>query len=630
MPIESQLTEALRLHRAGRLSEAEQLYRRVLQSHPAEPKALHLLGVLCYQMARADEALTLMTESVAADPDQPDFHNNLAGLLARMGRAAEAVEHLCEALRLRPDHAQGRNNLGASLEALGRFGEAETELREALRLQPEYPEARYNLGNTLRQLSRSDEAAEQLRLALKLRPGYGEAHHALAVTQEALGNTHEAIGSYRRAVELRPSDPAMHSDLLLALHYHEITGNDPQALYNEHLAWARRHAEPLYSQRSPHAVDDRNDRPLRVGYVSPDFRSHPVARLFAPALLQHDRRVVTAVCYSDVEKPDELTERLRQHADEWYDVRNLSDAQLAEKVRRDRIDILVDLTGHMALKRLLVFARKPAPVQVTCIGYPDTTGLRTIDYRISDSVHDPAGETERYHTEALVRLGPCCWCYDPTNADPAGEASTPAVAPPPADRRAGFVTFACTNRPVKITAPVLALWAQILQNVPHSRLLILADSGSERTLAERCRQQGIDGSRLEFAGRRSRGRFLELHNEFDVLLDTFPYNGHTTTIDALWMGVPTVSIRGRTHVSRAGASVLSAVGFRDLVATSPEGYVETAVALAQNPERLRELRSGLRQRMKSSSLMDTSRFARALEEAFRQMWRRWCEHRTQH
>lgn len=624
MPLDSDLQAALHCHSAGRFAEAERLYREELRLRPNDAKALHLLGMLCHQTGRVEEAVALMTRSVAADPAQPDFHNNLAGVLGQQGRPAEAVTHLREALRLRPNHPETRNNLGAALEGLGRLREAETELREALRLRLHYPEACYNLGNVLRQLGRPEEAIEQLAHALRLRPDYGDAHHGLAVTLEVLGEPEEAITCYRRAVELPSNHATAHSDFLLALHYHPEIGNDPEALFHEHLLWARRHAEPLYAQARPYDINCAPDRPLRVGYVSADFRSHPVARLFAPALLRHDREQFTAVCYSDVEKPDEMTARLRQHADEWHEVTKLSDAQLADKVRRDRIDILVDLTGHMAMRRLLVFARRPAPVQMTCIGYPDTTGLSTIDYRITDALHDPPGQTERYHTEELVRLPGCCWCYDPSNADANGEAASPNVAAPRFERRGGQVTFGCTNRPVKITPPMLELWAQILSQVPQSRLLLLADSGAERVLADRCRRHGVLMDRLEFAGRRSRAKYLELHNEIDVLLDTFPYNGHTTTLDALWMGVPTVSLAGRTHAARAGLSVLSAVGLEDLVADSPERYVPLACDLAMDADRLRALRSELRERMRNSSLLDAAGYARRLEAVYHAVWKRRC------
>jgi predicted O-linked N-acetylglucosamine transferase (SPINDLY family) len=364
--------------------------------------------------------------------------------------------------------------------------------------------------------------------------------------------------------------------------------------------------------------DPSPERVLRVGYVSGDLRNHPVGRFLSPILAGHDRSAVRSYCYSHARKPDAYTERLRGLADAWRETLGLDCDQIADLVRRDGIDVLVDLAGHLANHRLLAFAKRPTPVQVSFLGYPDTTGMRgSIRYRITDAVHDPPGRTEQWHTEELVRLPRCCWAYDAGDAPDVNE--LPALS-------SGHVTFGSLNRLVKVTPAMVRLWGRILGRVPGSRLLVLIDPGCvhDADLQQKFRAGGVDPARMIACPSRPRPDYLRLFHQVDVCLDTFPYNGHTTTLDGMWMGVPTVSLTGRTHVQRAGLSVLSAAGLAELACPTEDAYVETVVGLANDLPRLADLRRTLRPRMAASPLCDGAGLARALEAAYRAMWRAWC------
>jgi protein O-GlcNAc transferase len=605
------LDAALAHHRSGRLDDAEALYRRVLATRPDDPEALHLLGMLCHQAGRNDEALPLLRRSVETAPAAAQFHGNLGGVLTKLGATAEAVGHLRRAVALAPQSPETHNNLAVALEALGELEAAESSSREALRLRPQYAEALNNLANVLRKRGQLSEAVRQYRLALALTPGRAELWGNLAAALTDLARHDEAIACHRRAAALAPADALLHSRLLFDLHYSH--GDDPELLHAEHQTWARRHVRA--APAAPFPNDPHPDRPLRVGYVSPDFRDHPVSRFFEPILDRADPGRTQAFLYSDVVEPDHVTDRLRARADAWRSVPGRSDEQLVELVREDRIDILVDLAGHMGAHRLTAFARRAAPVQMTYLGYPDTTGVPAMDYRITDSRHDPPGATERYHAEQFLRLDPCCWCYRP-------DADAPADAGPLPARARGHVTFGVLNKSAKITAPVARLWARVLDATPGSRLMVLGSVVDE--LGELLEENGVPRARVDFVPRLAPRDYLRLYADVDVALDTFPYNGHTTTCDALWMGVPTVTLAGRTHVSRAGLSVLRAVGLEEMVAHTPDGYVTIATRLAHDLSALASLRDALRGRVDDSPLRDEVGFAARLCGAYRATWRAWC------
>jgi predicted O-linked N-acetylglucosamine transferase (SPINDLY family) len=549
-------------------------------------------------------------------PDFPHFLSNLAAALGQFGRHDQAIDHVRRAIELQRDLPEAHNNLGVSLEKLGRLDEAVAAYREAIRLRPNYAECHNNLGHALLKLGFAAEAVERHRKSIALRPEHPAGYRSLAAALLEMGRAGEALDVYRRVVDRWPSLHQPHSDLLFTMH--NVEGISRRELFEEHVRWTRRHAEPLTAVAAPHENDRSPGRRLRVGYVSAHFRYHPVARFFEPILAAHDRDRFDVVCYSDVSEPDAATQRLRGYGHRWREVAERSDEQLADLVRQDRINILVDLTGHMGRHRLLAFARRPAPVQVTYLGYPNTTGMSAMNYRLTDGRHDPEGESDAYHTERLVRLDPCCWCYRPDERAPAVN-EAPAVG-------AGCVTFAALNRLAKVTPGTIRLWARILGAVPGSRLMVLAGRvrAIEPWLERLFEENGLSMDRLIPVSRRGEGEYLGLYHHVDIALDTFPYNGHTTTCDALWMGVPTVTLAGDSHVSRAGLDVLRCVGLEDLVVFWPEQYVQEAIALAGDIARLRVLRRSLRDRMKQSPLLDGISLTRRIEAAYVRMWQVWC------
>jgi predicted O-linked N-acetylglucosamine transferase (SPINDLY family) len=472
------------------------------------------------------------------------------------------------------------------------------------------------LGVIAHHVGRDDMAVDLIGQTIALRPGYAEAYNNLGNALQSKGQLDEAIAAYRRAIALNPKLPGAHSNLIYTLHLHPAY--DAQSIAEEHRRWNRQHAEPLGKFVQPHNNNRDPERQLRVGYVSADFREHPVGRFLVPLLGAHDADRFAVFCYSHVSRPDGYTELLRSRAHQWRDTIGLTDEQAAQLIREDKIDILMDLGMHTAGNRLLVFARKPAPVQVTYLAYTSTTGLKTMDYRLTDPHLDPAGMDDAIYSERSVRLPETYWCY------PLDE-QTPEVSPLPA-QCAGKVTFGCLNSFCKVSSAAWELWTQLLRAAPNSHLIVHAHEGSHRDrLWNLLERQEIDPHRLKFVGKVSFHEYFKLYHQIDIGLDPFPCNGGTTTCDALWMGVPIVTLAGRTAVGRGGMSVLRNVGLAELIAETPQQYVQIAAGLANDLTRLAELRRTTRQRMRASPLMDAGRFARNIEAAYRQMWHTYCE-----
>jgi protein O-GlcNAc transferase len=452
------------------------------------------------------------------------------------------------------------------------------------------------------------------RRALALRPDYAETHSNLGINLSAQGKLDEAISSFRSAMAAAPDSAQYHGNILCTMHFHP--GYGAKEILEEHRRWNEKFVKPLAPAR-PYFKNDRTpDRRLRIGYVSPDFRHHPVGRFLVPLYRNHDHAAYEIFSYSGVRAPDDLTAFIRHHSDHWRETLPLSDEELAQQIRDDAIDVLVDVTLHMAYTRILVFARKPAPVQVTWLGYVSTTGLETMDYRISDWHLDPPGAETNY-VEKTVRLPRCNWCYEP----PEGVAEVGEL--PTLSR--GYVTFCCFNNFCKVTAPTLELWTKILTAVPNSRLIIHSGQGSHREDVKRVfAAAGVKADRISFVGFLPTADYLRQHQQVDIALDPVPYAGGTTTCDALWMGVPVVTLAGETAVARAGVSLLTTLGLPELIARSGEEYVQVAVGLATNLGKLAKLRAGLRERMLASPLTDGPGFAREMEGAYREMWKTWC------
>jgi protein O-GlcNAc transferase len=631
------------------LGPAMACYREALRLDPGFALAHNNLGTALKESNRLEEAIASFREALRLQSDCVDAHFNLGAALHVQKNWTAAAETYGEALRLQPDHAPALASLATLRQHQGRLDEAMelferalqidpksaiTHLKRAnlhklkkmvpeaiagyetaLRLQPNNPEAYNNLAVLLNDIAQPDAAIECCRKGLEQEPASAALYDNLATALQNLGRLDEAIACSRKSVELRPETAEGHTNLLYRLNLHP--DYDPPTIFAEHLAWARRHAEPLTALAEPHPNDRTPDRRLRIGYVSPYFRDHAVNFFSEPMIAAHDHRQFEIFCYSDVRIPDQVTSRLLPAADHWRDVFDQSDERLARTVRDDRIDILVDLTGHIAGNRLLTFARKPAPIQVTYLGYQNTTGMSAMDYRLTDERADPSGMTDAYYTERLVRLPRCFFCYRPPD-------EAPPIAPLPA-LEAGHVTFGSFNNFSKVGPRVIDAWLTILTRVPHSRLLVLAHRGGylQRHFDELAQARGIDPARIELCDKRPRTEYLGLLQQADIGLDPFPFNGHTTTCDSIWMGLPVVMLQGQCYASRFGGSALAQVGLEDLIADSAEHYVDRAVALAGDLDRLARLRVELRPRMAESGLLDFAGFSRNLEQAYRQMWLAW-------
>ncbi len=577
------LHEGIAHHQAGRLAEAERCYRAVLAAEPNHPDAIHLLGVIAYQV--------------------------------RQWRPA--VELIARAIALRPDVAMYHNNLGNALRGAGERDHAAAEYERAAAIDPNYAEAHGNVGTIRRDQARFADSIASYERALALKPDLAAGRADMATVLKDQGRVEEAIAQYRRAISTDPSLVEAHSHLLYALHASDrIT---PRELYDEHVIWGKSHGAKVDSgvnARAWQGVNRDPSRRLRVGYVSPDFRDHPVARFLQPVVEFRDRAQVEVVCYSTGTRADEVTARWRGLADHWRDASALNDAQLADLVRQDRVDVLVDLAGHTGSGRLLVFARRPAPVLITYLGYPNTTGLPAVDYRITDAAADPIGVADELHTEKLLRVDGCFLAYAILD-------ELPPIAPRAAS---GPVTFGSFNNLAKISPTTVRLWTDVLAAMPEARMIIkttsMGDPPTRELAARRFASLGLPMDRVELLGpARTQNEHLATYARIDVALDTFPYNGTTTTCEALAMGVPVVSLHGSHHASRVGLSILSAAGFREWATDDPKQFVSTARGVA---DQAASLRPTLRDRIRASTLCDGRGIARKIESAYRTAWKTWC------
>jgi predicted O-linked N-acetylglucosamine transferase (SPINDLY family) len=595
----------------GKFAESLATVDEALRLRPDLAEAHYHRGLALEGQGNTSEAAAAFAQAVRLQPDYPEALNNLGNALRRTGRPKEAEACYRELLRLRPEQADAHNHLGAALAEQGRVEDALAAYQEALVRQPDLAGAHYNLGLLLVRRGKPDEAQPRFEQALRIKPDFGEALDSLATLYKDQGRVEEAIACLRRAVAVKPELHYIQSNLLFALHYH--AGYDPESVFAEHRRWGSQFDKPPAVQ----PLDRDPSRRLRIGYVSADFREHVVGRYCEAVIAAHDHSQVEVFCYANVRKEDARSKRIQAAADHWRSIVQLSDTQAADLIRQDRLDLLIDLAGHSGENRLGVFARKPAAIQATHCGYPDTTGLGTVDYRLSDAYCDPPGQTERYHTEQLLRLPVVQWCYVPW-PEQEGK-SLPA-------ERLGRITFGSLNNLAKVTDAMLELWARILRELPEARLII--SSGAGRAGDERVcavfRRSGIAEERVTLVGKRGIDAYFRLYDDVDICLDTFPHTGCLTTADALWMGVPVVTLAGPTYLTRQGVAILSQVGLEDLIADTPEAYVAAAVRLARDLPRLRELRAGLRQRLAQSPLTDVHRFTRDLETAYRTMWQRSC------
>ncbi len=603
------------LESLGRCEEAVSACDQAVAIQPDYAEALNNRGNALLNLARLSEALKTYDRALAVRPGYAEAHNNRGIALHKLRRFAEAMASFDRALQARANYAEAFNNRGSALLALNDAAHALESFDRALAVSPLYAEALFNRGNALLELNRYQGAIASYDSALAVRPDYGKALNNRGNALKDQGRLDEAVTSYRKALAAKPDYAEVHSNLLFAQQYMDRYSNAD--LLNSALQFGES-IEP--GESSNVFLNDRSpNRRLRIGYLSGDFRSHPVGFFSARALEAHNRAVVEVYCYTDNSKIDHLTERFQRAAHHWRSVVGLSDADAASLIVRDRIDILVDLSGHTAHNRLPMFALRPAPVQASWLGYPGTTGLRAIDYLIMDEYAVRPGE-EIYYTEVTARLPFGRFCYSP-----------PDYAPPPVDPpllRRSSVTFGSFNNIGKIGPKVIQLWAAVLQATPNARLLLkwrsLDDDGTRRRLSDAFAAAGVSPHQLEFRRSSHHADLMAQYGEVDIALDPFPFSGCLTTCEAFWMGVPVVTLPGDRAASRHVLGAFYDLGLNDCVASSASDYLKRATALAHDPARLISLRHSLRARMAASPLCDGKRFAAALEWGFGEMWRRWC------
>ncbi|MCC7305693.1 MAG: tetratricopeptide repeat protein [Alphaproteobacteria bacterium] len=674
---------ALQHQNANRMAEAEELYKQILQTDPNHAHTLHMLGFIAYNTGRNDEAEQLVRKAIAARGDVPMFYFTLGNILKTGKKLDEAIENYRQALAMKPEFSDCHVNLGFSLQEQKKYKESRSCFEKAIKYKPDNPAAYFGLAGLLRDKKEYPEALHYFRQAAAIKPDgptfaniafilqehgqleealaaykkanelapgtsvvlnnigivnnelgrYEEAltyfHQALALKprdEEVLSNTalalknlgklDEAIPYYRKALEIAPDHPGIYSNLLLAMIY--ASSVSPEELAETSRGFGIRIADPLRRQR-PFKNDKTPDRKLRIGYVSPDFCEHPVDYFFGHLLTLQDKENFETFAYSNTLKYDAVTQRLQREADHWRDIQILSDDEAADLIEKDKIDILVDLAGHTGRNRLLVFARKPAPLQVTWLGHPATTGMLAMDYRLTDPYAEPEGMTEDFNVETLWRLPDIFCCYRP-------QENSPAVIDHPPFKDNGYVTFGCFNNFAKVTDPVLETWSRIMQQVPDARLLLeitgIDDPKPRKDVEERLVKFGLPLDRVILEPRKRSNQFV-LYNRIDIALDPFPCCGGTTSFDTMWMGVPLVTLAGRHFVSRMGVSILTNAGMPELIAKNTDEYISIATTLAQDRARLKKLRHNLRDKVATSPVMDQERFTRAMENAYREMWRRY-------
>jgi len=635
------------LYDQRRYAEVEALALKLTRSHPDHVTAWKALGIVRHLQGRTADAYIPMRKAAQLAPQDAEAHSNLGGLQQAKGQFAEARTSHRKALAIRPDLAGAHNNLGMALKDRGQLIEAEASYRRALAIQANHADAESNLGHALRDQgrrpeayasfgralklrpdrpenhnvfggvllgeSRLSEAESRFRCALALKPAYAEALHNLAICRQNQGYASDAAVHFRRALAILPTFDHAHKSLLTTLLYDDR--QTPETLLDEATRFARQHGPLRLPSASHH--DFTPERRLRVGFVSSDFRSHPLARSVSPIFEYRDRAAFSYTCYAHEMKVDEVTAWYRASVDEWCNIATLSDSDVAAKVRRDRIDLLVILGGRFDSNRPLIAAYRAAPIQISFLDGA-SSGVPGMDYFIGDPIVTPT-DIVGHFVEDIVRIPLFC-CYR-------------EQAPVPiADRRPldGAVVFGGFNNPAKLSPFILTLWARVMMRLPRSRLVLkyyrtFSAIGTRERILDILGAHGIDAARISFV---ADGLFeeqpLDRHNEVDIALDSYPFTGMTTTFDALWMGVPVVTLAGDGFIRRMSASHLTPVGLGDLVAKTPDDFVEIAVALASDTDRLRALRLTLRDRVRSSALVDRASFATSIEALFRDLWRKKC------
>ena len=633
---------------SGACVEAERAARKLLKKNPKLGEAWNVLGIALHMQAK--DGLPAFRRAASCLPESPQVLNNLAVVLLAGGRVDDAIASCTKALGMLPNYPEALNNLGIAYGAVNKYENAIASYLRALDIKPDYTEAIINLANAYKNMGRHDEALTSYLRALEIKPDFAEAYVNLGSAYKDIGRYDDAVRCYLRAIEIKPNvadayvnlgnaykDIARYDDAIasyrralaidrnLVIAYSNLLfclglmgGADAQAVFSEHCAFAEWFETPYRNARPAHANSRNPDRSLRIGFVSGDFRAHAVANFIEPILARlADQPTISLYAYHNHQKEDPITLRLREHFVQWHSIAGRPDGEVAKQILDDKIDILVDLSGHTAHNRLLVFARKPAPIQVSWIGYGNTTGLQAMDYVIKDCHNAPHGAYERFYVEKFARI-PSSGTFLPFE-------DAPPVNDLPA-RLAGHVTFGSFNRANKLNDETIALWSRVLLAVPNAKLLLggMAGDDSINALVERFGRNGISVDSLIFQPFMEMKDYLAQHHRVDLIMDAFPSSGGSTTNHALWMGVPVLTLTGSATALSHSGGIQRRAGLSDWVADDPEQFVRRAVNWAGRLDELAELRAGMRDRLASSLLRQPDVVAKGFEAASRAMWRRWC------
>ena len=648
--IESYKKLSFILQKLGKLNEAEESYKKILVLKPDSIEVYNYLGVLQHEQGKFTEAEASYRKMIALKPDLAEVYNNLGNTLNEQGKFIEAEASFRKAIALKPEYFEVYYNMGIMLNVQHKFNEAEESYKKTLTIKPDYVEAYNNLGNTLNEQGKFIEAEASFRKAIALKPDHVQAYNNLGITLDGQGKFIEAEASFRKAISLKYDYTEAYCNLgntlneqgkleeaienydkaiILKVDYFKAYSNknfclnysssySPLYIYKQHLKFEKQFGG--FKAKSPLSVKikKKSNERLRIGYVSGDFRAHSVAYFFKPLLQNHNSHVVETFCYYNNNLIDKITNNIMTTCDHWRSIFGITDSEIFKIIKKDKIDILVDLSGHTGKNNLLVFAQKPAPIQVTWLGYPNTTGLSSIDYRFTDIISDPIGEADDLHSEKLLRLPNGFLCFQ-------GNEKVLFKSNPP-QTHYDYITFGSFNNLSKITSEVIDVWSKILNLIPKSHLILKCRKlkHNKDYYYELFKNKGIDKDRIQlYEHLPNTSDHLELYNSIDIGLDPFPYNGATTTCEALWMGVPVITLLGDRHAGRVGASILTNVGLKDFIARDIDSYINLAVEMSANTKKLKEIRMTLRRQMQESLLCDARSFADNVESAYKDMWRNY-------
>lgn len=602
---ETFLTHGNSFIRDERFTEAADCYRKAIQIDPNNAIAHVLLGHALIESGQPDDAHVFLCNAVVLQPENIDAHYMLGCIAKEKGDDAQVAHELEFVIRKNPKFEFAYSDLCFSLFRMGKFTQAHEFITQGIENFPHNAHFYFLQGNLFAETGAYQEGTDSFLQVLKLQPEHAEALANLAQCQRHLGFVDDAVQNLKKALQLQPHRATWHSNLLLTLQYQGLLSKTE--LFEEHLHFSKRFESPLLLKRIPHTPRDHAKKRIKLGYVSGDFRNHSLAFFIEPPLRDHDRSKFEIFCYYTFPVHDEVTQRLRSLSDHWRSCSDWSDDQLAEEIRTDGIDVLIDLSGHTGHNRLLVFARKPAPLQMTWLGYQATTGLSAMDYRITDSSMDPPGTSEPFHTEKLLRIESAA-CFQPSVKSPDVN-SLPALTNE-------FFTFGSLNNPAKITPQLLEAWSEILLQTNNTRILIAGlPRSAHDAMRENFNKKGIEARRLTLQEPLPFYDYLLLHQTIDLALDTFPYNGGTTSLHGLWMGIPMVTLMGKQPVERAGSAMLGGFGLNEFITTEWPEYIQKAIYFSNNLEHLSSVRKVLRKRMATSLVQKSREFTASLENS---------------